>query len=176
MLAALLGATCAAPGGADEGTASNVMSDETRAARAQEAFDVFSSICFPADAQAPVAPEINETIEVSMFDFGPAAAPPATSGTSRDRGPGINRRCEISFAGFHADAARQIMIILFSAQPFQRPADIPESYRPADFSETTMLHARSEPPGNIMIYHVGNIQTDDSVRTHMIVERMKLPE
>lgn len=134
------------------GLAAFPIAADTRQSDAQTAIEAFNSVCFKAGQTTAQARARMETLAGAPLPFGltfwdvtlePAPAAPET----------IERRCEVSFAGHHSDAAIAALRIQMATPPvFGHAIDLPQSH--AAEAGTALIQARELLRGRVAVVHV----------------------
>lgn len=140
-------------------------------ATARAAMEIFADNCFSpfmtAEKAAKTFALSGTTYDFYDLDPFSSAAPSPAKG---DVTPGTDRRCEIAFAGDHAEKAATAAAEALGAEGITTPAPLPASY--SKTNATTLLAARQLNPRRVAIVHVGTREGAQGLETFMLVERL----
>ncbi|WP_386332054.1 succinyl-CoA synthetase subunit beta [Sulfitobacter sediminilitoris] len=142
------------------------------ASTARAAMDLFAQNCFSPFMTAEKA---RKTFALSgatydFYDLDPFSSADPSPATGRPATPGTDRRCEIAFAGNHADKAAATAVEALTKEGITTPAPLPASY--TETETTTLLAARRLNPRRTAIVHVGTRNGPQGTETFMLVERL----
>ncbi len=141
-------------------------------ATARSAIQLFANHCFSpyltsekarqAFALSGMAFDFYDLDPFSSVAPSPAQGAPVTAGT--------DRRCEVSFAGNHAESAAEGAMNALAHEMIFTPAPVPPSFRSGP--DTTLLAARRLNPRRVAVVHIGTREGALGLETFMSVHRL----
>lgn len=145
------------------GAAGGAVADPSR-----QAIDAFNSWCFKAgQTEADARRNMNaDAAEFTLTFWDDSLAPrPA------DAPKGVERRCEVAFAGAHTDTAIDALRKQMQTPPvFGTMIPLPETHSPQP--GTALIEGRKLLRGRVAVVHVGIRGADDTTQTFMAVDRL----
>ncbi|WP_152541112.1 succinyl-CoA synthetase subunit beta [Sulfitobacter noctilucae] len=139
---------------------------------ARMAMQLFADHCFSPYMTAAKARETFSLkgVDHDFYDLDPFSSAAPSPATGRAVTPGTDRRCEVSFAGDHAENAASAAVRGLAVEKILQPADLPASY--TETATTTLLAARRLNPRRVAVVHVATRGAANTLETFMLVERL----
>ncbi|MDF1728309.1 MAG: succinyl-CoA synthetase subunit beta [Sulfitobacter sp.] len=106
-----------------------------------------------------------------FYDLDPFSDVAPSPVTGRAATPGADRRCEIAFAGDHADRAAEVAVAALEGEGILTQAEVPARYTANE--GTALLAARRLTPRRVAVVHVGTRAAAEGTETFMRVERLE---